>query len=67
MLSIFNFLTRVRVYLFFIILCSIGGTTWALQKLGLNNSLPLWSAGMRFFYCKCHYYNLFVDEEEAMY
>ncbi|MBB3306862.1 MULTISPECIES: EamA family transporter [unclassified Enterobacter] len=49
MLSIFNFLTRVRVYLFFIILCSIGGTTWALQKLGLNNSLPLWSAGMRFF------------------
>lgn len=32
----------------FVILCFIGGTTWALQKTGLNNSLPLWSAGMRF-------------------
>ncbi|MEB6535377.1 drug/metabolite transporter (DMT)-like permease [Pantoea sp. PNA 14-12] len=32
----------------FVALCLIGGTTWALQKTGLNNSLPLWSAGMRF-------------------
>lgn len=48
MSSPFNFLIRIRFYLFFILLCFIGGTTWALQKLGLNNSLPLWSAGMRF-------------------
>lgn len=26
----------------------IGGTTWAFQKVGLEGSLPLWSAGMRF-------------------
>lgn len=32
----------------FVALCFIGGTTWALQKTGLSNSLPLWSAGMRF-------------------
>lgn len=32
----------------FLILCLIGGTTYAVQKIGLTNSLPLWSAGMRF-------------------
>lgn len=34
--------------LFFIVLCGIGGTTYAVQKLGLATGLPLWSAGMRF-------------------
>ena len=27
---------------------SLGGTTYAVQKLGLAEGLPLWSAGMRF-------------------
>lgn len=37
-----------RNILLFISLCIIGGTTYAFQKLGLANGLPLWSAGIRF-------------------
>lgn len=32
----------------FVILCLIGGTTYAFQKLGLKEGLPFWSAGLRF-------------------
>lgn len=35
-------------YVLFFLLCGIGGTTYAFQKLGLTAGLPLWSAGMRF-------------------
>lgn len=35
-------------YLLFVIICFIGGTTWAVQKIGLTNSIPLWSAACRF-------------------
>lgn len=41
-------LTRIHVHLLFCLLAVIGGTTWAFQKTGLKDSLPLWSAGMRF-------------------
>ncbi|MDV2685197.1 DMT family transporter [Alkalihalophilus lindianensis] len=36
------------LYILFLFQCLIGGTTWAFQKVGLEGSLPLWSAGMRF-------------------
>ncbi len=39
---------KYRVHILFIVLCLIGGTTWAFQKAGLSDSLPFWSAGMRF-------------------
>lgn len=32
----------------FVVLCLIGGTTYAFQKLGVENGLPFWSAGLRF-------------------
>ena len=35
-------------YALFFLLCVIGGTTYAAQKIGLAEGLPLWSAGMRF-------------------
>lgn len=38
---------NTRNNLLFICLCVIGGTTYAFQKLGLTEGLPLWSAGMR--------------------
>ncbi|KXZ19177.1 EamA family transporter [Bacillus atrophaeus] len=41
-------LLKYRVYLLFCLACLIGGTTWAVQKAGLQDSLPFWSAGMRF-------------------
>lgn len=41
-------LKKFRNIFLFIILCFIGGTTYAFQKLGLADGLPLWSAGMRF-------------------
>ncbi|TBW49398.1 EamA family transporter [Marinobacter halodurans] len=43
------FLRKYHVSIAFLVLCMIGGTTWAFQKLGLEGSLPLWSSGMRFF------------------
>ncbi|MFP3126222.1 EamA family transporter [Ectobacillus funiculus] len=43
-----RFFGQLHVYALFVSLCFIGGTTWAFQKIGLTNSLPLWSAGMRF-------------------
>ena len=39
---------KYRVHVLFGLLCLIGGTTWAVQKAGLKDSLPFWSAGMRF-------------------
>ncbi|MCY6355337.1 DMT family transporter [Clostridium sp. ZS2-4] len=36
------------LYILFLLQCLIGGTTWAFQKIGLQNSLPFWAAGMRF-------------------
>lgn len=35
-------------YVLYVIICLIGGTTWAAQKIGLVDSLPLWSASWRF-------------------
>ncbi|WP_044639805.1 DMT family transporter [Risungbinella massiliensis] len=32
----------------FLIICLVNGTTWGAQKIGLQGSLPLWSASMRF-------------------
>ena len=32
----------------FLLLCMIGGTTYAFQKIGVENGLPLWTAGVRF-------------------
>ncbi|MDI3410500.1 hypothetical protein QKW52_09690 [Bacillus sonorensis] len=37
-------LFKYRVYVLFGLLCLIGGTTWAVQKTGLKDSLPFWSA-----------------------
>lgn len=34
--------------LLFLSLCVIGGTTYAFQKIGLEEGLPFWTAGMRF-------------------
>ena len=39
---------QLRNCVLFLLLCGIGGTTYAFQKLGLTTGLPLWSAGMRF-------------------
>jgi drug/metabolite transporter (DMT)-like permease len=44
----YRFHGQFHVYVLFLLLCLIGGTTWAFQKVGLTNSLPLWSAGVRF-------------------
>ncbi|GGE59534.1 DMT family transporter [Priestia taiwanensis] len=43
-----SIVTRIHVHLLFCLLAIIGGTTWAFQKTGLEDSLPLWSASMRF-------------------
>jgi len=43
-----QFIKKARNTLLFVSLCMIGGTTYAVQKLGLAEGLPLWSAGMRF-------------------
>ena len=35
-------------YILYFSICIIGGTTWAAQKIGLVDSLPIWSACWRF-------------------
>lgn len=37
----------------FVILCTIGGTTYAFQKAGLEEGLPFWTAGIRFLIAGC--------------
>ncbi|MDD2971714.1 MAG: DMT family transporter [Lachnospiraceae bacterium] len=37
----------------FLLLCIIGGTTYAFQKIGTKNGLPLWTAGVRFLIAGC--------------
>jgi hypothetical protein len=41
-------LSETRNIILFIILCIIGETTYAFQKIGLKNALPFWVAGIRF-------------------
>lgn len=36
------------LWLFFVIICLVNGTTWGAQRIGLENSLPFWSSSMRF-------------------
>lgn len=64
---------QIRNTALFWLLCGIGGTTYAFQKLGLANGLPLWSAGMRFLiaggallFWGCHKKRLACDRQTIL-
>ncbi|MEB7852473.1 MULTISPECIES: DMT family transporter [Staphylococcaceae] len=39
---------KLLLWLFFILVCLVNGTTWGAQRIGLENSLPFWSSSIRF-------------------